>query len=133
MLEHVRSAQPHEACGLLVGIAETVHQVIPVANTMHSAVRFKMDPRAQVEAMMKIEDDGHQLVGIYHSHPKGPAGPSALDRSEAAYPKAAYLIFSPQRGEWECHAFAMLPDGPREIPLFLEGDETPDSRRGFPE
>ena len=127
MLEHVRSSLPQEACGLLAGTAQTVHQVFPIPNAMDSAFRFKMDPRAQVEAMMKMEEDGERLVGIYHSHPKGPAEPSELDRSEAAYPEAAYPIFSPQQGDWECHAFAMLPEGPREIPIFLEDDETPDS------
>jgi proteasome lid subunit RPN8/RPN11 len=126
MLEHVRSAKPNEACGLLAGKADTVHQVIPITNAIHSALRFRMDPRAQVEAMIQMEEDRHQLVGIYHSHPKGPSGPSARDRSEAAYPEAAYLIFSPRRGEWECHAFTMLPEGPGEIPIFLVGDETPD-------
>jgi proteasome lid subunit RPN8/RPN11 len=127
MLAHVRSSQPQEACGLLSGIADKVHQVIPIANAEESAFRFKMDPRAQVEAMIKMEETGQQLVGIYHSHPKGPAGPSELDRSEAAYPEAAYLIFSPWRGEWRCQAFAMHPDAPTEIPIILDDDETPDS------
>ena len=77
--------------------------------------------------MIKITEDGQELVGIYHSHPDGPPEPSALDRMEAAYPDAAYLIFSRSQGEWKCRAFAMHPDGPIEIPIFLEEDETPDS------
>ncbi len=120
MLAHVRRCTPEEACGLLGGEADKVHCVLPISNIARSPERFRMDPLQQVEALMHIDEWGDQLVGIYHSHPSGPATPSELDIKEAAYPEAAYLIWSKSGEEWQCRAFFMLPEGSREIPIHLE-------------
>jgi len=120
MLAHVRRCTPEEACGLLGGEADKAHYVLPINNIARSPERFRMDPLQQVEALMQIDERGDQLVGIYHSHPSGPATPSELDIKEAAYPEAAYLIWSKLGEEWQCRAFIMLLEGPREIPIHLE-------------
>ena len=119
MLEHVRRCAPEEACGLLGGKGDKVIWVYPISNIARSPERFRMDPLQQVEALMQI-DEGGELVGIYHSHPSGPTTPSELDIKEAAYPEAAYLVWAKQDEEWQCRAFFMLPEGPREIQIHLE-------------
>jgi proteasome lid subunit RPN8/RPN11 len=53
-----------------------------------------MEPLAQVRAMIAIESEGLELVGIYHSHPTGPASPSPSDVAQAWYPDAAQIIIS---------------------------------------
>ena len=79
-----------------------------------------MDPRQQVEGLLHLEREDFELVGIYHSHPCGPASPSESDVKEAAYYEAAFLIWSKSDGDWQCNAFALLPGEVREIPILIE-------------
>jgi len=46
--------------------------------------------------MREIRGAGLELLGIYHSHPRGDNVPSARDIERAYYPDAAYFIISPQ-------------------------------------
>lgn len=122
MLDDVRRALPNEACGLLAGVGEEVRLVLPVRNEAASPVRFRMDPREQLAAFRRIEEEGLQLLGIYHSHPTGPDHLSPTDLAEAAYPEAAYLVWYPAPEGWRCRAFRLDGPRPEEIPLLLEGD-----------
>jgi proteasome lid subunit RPN8/RPN11 len=119
MLEHVRACLPEEACGLLAGDDERVHEVLPVRNSAQSPVRFRMDPQEQIDKLFWMEEQGLSLVGIYHSHPTGPYQPSQTDLREAAYPDAAYLVWSRIRMEWDCRAFMLRPEGPKEIEIQI--------------
>jgi proteasome lid subunit RPN8/RPN11 len=121
MLTHVSDSLPEEACGLLSGKGERVSKVLTVDNIDRSPYHFTMDPHQQVEALLSIEENDEELIGIYHSHPLGPASVSQRDVKQAAYPEAAILIWFKLENEWHCRAFAMLPDGPREIPILIEG------------
>lgn len=118
MSDHVRQLEREEVCGLLGGDGNIVELVIPVENILHSPTRFRMEPRAQLRAMQAIDDAGLSLIGIYHSHPHGPPGLSSQDLREAAYPEAAYLIWSPAEDSWICRGFRLEQDGPRAIPLL---------------
>ena len=120
MQEHVSAQAPLEACGLIGGRDGRAQIVIPVTNVAGSAVRFRMDPQEQVQAMLRIEDSGLSLIGIYHSHPSGPPGPSATDFREAAYPEAAYLIWFPDDDQWACRAYDLLENPGQEIQIRLE-------------
>lgn len=118
MLDHVRGSQAEEVCGLLSGIGSDVEQVIPVENVLHSPAAYRMEEGAQVKALFSIEAAGLALVGIYHSHLSGPPRLSSQDLREAAYPEAAYLIWSPEDGNWGCRAFRLEQGGPKEIPIL---------------
>ena len=100
---------PEEACGMLAGRFEQdcAHSlaVLPAANTLHSPVKYQIDPMEQYKAFIWIESQEMELVGIYHSHPHGPTSPSRSDIAESYYPGVAYLIWSAGSGEWECRAF----------------------------
>jgi proteasome lid subunit RPN8/RPN11 len=117
MLDHVRSRHTEETCGLLAGVGNKVEWVIPVENVLRSPYRYRMEPRAQVKAIQAIEDSGLSLVGIYHSHPEGPGGLSSRDLREAAYPEAAYLVWSFTGFDWECRAFRLEGEQAREVPI----------------
>ena len=64
MRQHVTEQAPFEACGLLVGKKDSVETVLKVRNVIQSPVRFRMDPQEQYNALMWIEDNGFDLVGI---------------------------------------------------------------------
>jgi len=71
--------------------------VIPVVNSAASPLRFEMDPQGQYNALKAIEDDGKEMLAIYHSHTKSAAYPSQTDVNQAVnWPDAIYLIVSLQ-------------------------------------
>jgi proteasome lid subunit RPN8/RPN11 len=116
MRAHVESCLPLEACGLLAGHGDYVSEVIPITNQAHSTTVFRMNPLEQVRAFDRMERDGLDLIGIFHSHPAAtddvaaPAvAPSATDIAEAAYP-AVQVVWSRPHREWEAHAF-WIEDG----------------------
>lgn len=103
--QHVEDLAPEEACGLLAGSATQVLKSYPVTNILHSPVRYRMDPAEQLKVFLEIEQNGWELVGIYHSHPMGPDHPSLTDLQEAYYPDVVFLILFPDAGTWRGRAF----------------------------
>jgi proteasome lid subunit RPN8/RPN11 len=114
IVEHARSQQPREVCGLLAGTDERVVQVLPLENAAADPVHhFRIDDRALVEAVYGIEAQGLSLLGIYHSHPSGDPIPSTVDIREAAYPDCAYVIAglrgSPRLAAWNIRDHVVTP------------------------
>jgi proteasome lid subunit RPN8/RPN11 len=95
IFEHTQAEAPNEACGLLVGLERRVTKVLPAANVASSPrVEYLMDPHDQIRHFQVIEDQGLELLGIYHSHPSSPAYPSPTDLFMAYYPEVVYAIVS---------------------------------------
>jgi len=115
---------PEEACGLLAG---TINRdsyktvcVIPTTNILHSPVGYRLDPQEQLDAFNQMEGRGWELVGIYHSHPKGPEEPSPTDITEAYYPEAVYLIWCGRTGDWTCRGFLIQKEMVQEISVMVK-------------
>lgn len=85
LLREAKRALPDEACGLLLGSARRIEQVVPTPN-VHPAprTRFEIDPQALVDAHRAAREGGPHIVGYYHSHPHGRAEPSEIDRAQAS-------------------------------------------------
>ena len=85
MRAHAAAALPHEACGVLLGEGERITEARPAAN-VHPApeTHFEIDPQALIDAHRAARVGGPQVIGYYHSHPRGPAQPSATDRASAS-------------------------------------------------
>jgi len=97
MVAHAREDLPNECCGMVGGADGEARVVIPVVNSAASPLRFEMDPQGQYNALRAIEDDGDELLGIYHSHTKSAAYPSQTDVNQAvSWPDAIWLIVSLQ-------------------------------------
>jgi proteasome lid subunit RPN8/RPN11 len=94
MLKQLRRSLPLEDCGLMAGIDNYVERIYPIANKLASPYAYEMEPLELLEAIMDLEDDGLDLLAIYHSHPNGPEVPSAIDIAQAHYPESAYIIVS---------------------------------------
>lgn len=85
MLDKATRAFPNEACGLLLGRNGRIEQVQPAANVHPTPqTHFEIDPKALVDAHRAARQGGPEVLGYYHSHPSGPAAPSAADRAMAA-------------------------------------------------
>jgi proteasome lid subunit RPN8/RPN11 len=89
MLAQARERYPFEACGVLVGVAQSqarVQRVVPVVNREQEQprVRYQIAPEDLIRIQREARDRGEEIVGYYHSHPDHPARPSETDRRIAA-------------------------------------------------
>jgi len=95
MVAHAREDLPNECCGMIGGRDGEASEVVRVANSAASPLRYEMDPQEQYDALKSIEADGGELLGIYHSHTKSAAYPSQTDVNQAvAWPEQVYVIVS---------------------------------------
>jgi proteasome lid subunit RPN8/RPN11 len=104
MVAHVNLHTPTEACGLLAGLNSKVESVLEVTNQAQSAVRFVMDPIEQLKAFEWIENNGLELIGIFHSHPVGPETVSPADIAEASY-AVVHVILTQVEDAWSARGF----------------------------
>jgi proteasome lid subunit RPN8/RPN11 len=124
MLDEVKKLAMEEACGLVAGVNQTSQAVYPVTNILHSPVRYRMDPESQLAHFNQIDENGWQLLAIYHSHLQGPQSPSRMDVAEAAYPGVIHLIWSSSVGEWQCHGYLIENGEITEVPVnVLDPDQ----------
>lgn len=89
-----REAAPAECCGLLGGNGDRVGSIFPLRNVAQNPkVAYEAAPEDLFAAQRQMRENGEQLLGIYHSHPRSedPA-PSETDVRLAYYPQAVYFI-----------------------------------------
>lgn len=96
---HALKNFPRECCGLLFGkFGEStveVEEVVEAENVLESSVAFEVDSEFVFKAIDHAEKHGHDLVGIYHSHPNIAAYVSARDSELMKFwPKVVWLISS---------------------------------------
>jgi proteasome lid subunit RPN8/RPN11 len=118
ILAHARECAPQECCGLIAGRHGSGRRVIRMQNALDSHTAYAMDPAELVSALRSLRDSGEELAAIYHSHPRGPAEPSARDIREAHYPEAAYVIVSLEPAETPVtRAFRIIEGRAYEVEL----------------
>ena len=129
MRTHVAGCLPFEACGLLAGKIDTVHEVLAITNQLRSPTRFRMEPAEQVRAFGVLEAKGLELLGIFHSHPAAPGTAdasrgqlSATDIAEAAYP-VTQVLWSRAKGPWEATGYWIEDQHVLEVALAVRGIE----------
>ena len=118
MFDYVQLHAPLESCGLLAGQNERVETVMFVRNQAQSPTRFVMDPYEQLQAFERIESEGLDLLGIFHSHPAGPETVSTTDIAEAAY-EVVHLIWSRSGQRWQARGFWIEEGRATEVSLQI--------------
>jgi predicted GIY-YIG superfamily endonuclease/proteasome lid subunit RPN8/RPN11 len=98
---HAAREHPNECCGLLLGEGGRITSIQPAAN-VHPAPKahFEIDPAALIAAHREARNGGPQVIGYYHSHPSGPAAPSATDRALAAGDGLVWAIIAAGAISW---------------------------------
>jgi proteasome lid subunit RPN8/RPN11 len=118
MLEHGLATFPNEACGLLAGKEGRPVRFFPMTNADASPVTYRLDPKEQLRVFEEIEEQGWDLLAIFHTHTHSEAYPSETDRRQAFYPEAAYLVMSlADRANPVLRAFRISEDGVTEEEL----------------
>lgn len=82
-----RAALPNEACGLIGGKKTSTEyeavSVHSVKNAASSPTVFALDGQGMIDAETRIDDAGHELLAVWHSHPTTAAVPSQVDLADA--------------------------------------------------
>lgn len=100
IIAHSRDEDPNECCGLLGGRDGAIGTVHRARNAEQSPLRYSVHPTDQLRIMERIEADGEELLGIYHSHTRSEAYPSQTDVNLAElWPDPLYLICSLEDAE----------------------------------
>jgi len=95
IIAHAREQEPDECCGLLAGKNGLAEKLYRITNSEHSPTRYFMEPQELYDALKDMDDEnGLDLLAIYHSHPRSQAYPSATDVKLATWPEATYIIVS---------------------------------------
>ncbi len=110
-----------EVCGLVASRGDRPEEMYPVTNVAGQPGKlFRMEPKELIDSMRRIRERGEELFAIYHSHPHGPATPSATDLREAEYPDALYLIVSlGTEGVLEMRGYRLNGESAREVALEI--------------
>lgn len=114
IIDLAEAAYPRECCGLLVGTADDPFQakkhggqtwritrVEPSDNLAPDDRndRFEIDPRVRLRLQKELRGATESLIGVYHSHPDGPAQPSVTDLENAWEPELIWLITAVVAGQ----------------------------------
>lgn len=118
IIEHSREGKPEEICGIVRGRELTAQEVIRGNNIAEERIEnYTVDPQTLL-LQFRFEEDGDEMMGIYHSHPVSVAYPSATDAWNAHYPDSIYFICSLEFDDAPViRAFRMLTH-------FIEADLT---------
>lgn len=113
---HAAEAAPEECCGVLIGRFSAsggcrVVRSLAAENVWpgERSERYEIPPERLLEAMKSARAGGLEVVGYYHSHPRGEARPSRFDR-ERAWPGLSYLILAPRAGT-PVRSWRLVADG----------------------
>ena len=124
LVQHARAGYPNEACGIVAGDGLAGDGGRPVRfhalrNAAASPSRYLIDPEEQLRVMLRIEDAGEEVWGIFHSHVRSPAEPSPTDIGLAFYPDALYLICSLAGDQPVVRAWTIRGGETAEVPLEI--------------
>jgi proteasome lid subunit RPN8/RPN11 len=96
--EHAEKAYPKECCGILLGVQEKTRRIVyEIYRARNAALQprthFVLPSDTILEAELRAEVKGLEIVGFYHSHPDSD---SCLSEEDQAYvmPGMSYPVIS---------------------------------------
>ena len=119
MLAQAYDAYPLEACGLLVGTGSHVHRFVPCTNEAQSARVYTIPGKELLRAEMAAEDDGLEIIGVFHSHTHSEPYPSPTDIAQAPDPGWQYVIVSLKREAPEARSYRIVDGAVSDVPISV--------------
>ena len=119
MIAHAYGGYPLEACGLLVGKGQRVHRFVPTTNETASARVYAIPGKEMLRAEMAAEDDGLEIIGVFHSHTHSEPYPSPTDVAQAPDPNWHYVIVSLKREAPETRSYRIAGGEIAEEPVAV--------------
>lgn len=88
-------ALPNEGCGLLLGHSGgVVTEVVASPNVAASAKVYEIDSKVLLRTYRRADDEGVEVLGVFHSHTHSEAFPSPTDIAQAPDPEWHYVLVS---------------------------------------
>lgn len=136
IVTHAREGKPQEVCGILRGQGGRAFNQVRGRNVAPDPIKDYVIDSQTLLRQFDFEEEGDEMVAIYHSHPVSPAYPSASDAWNAHYPDLAYVICSLEEDETpEVRAFRMtdydVALNVEEVRVALDLDETRPGRFAY--
>ncbi len=107
--EEVKRAYPVEACALLFGCTKddeiVVEEVMIMSNENGSNISFMIDPELFYVVYKRMEEEGREYVGVFHSHPARSSPSTADERAMRLWPNVVWLIYSTLDGSFSAYVF----------------------------
>jgi proteasome lid subunit RPN8/RPN11 len=127
IVAHCFDGLPDEACGLLGGPLTPeneptgeVTSVFPCRNADASARTYRIDSKDHFAAMRRAEDDGGELIGVWHSHTHTDAYPSDTDVRQAFEPGWIYVLVSLKHPEPVTRAYRIRDAVITEVEVLVD-------------
>lgn len=127
MVTHCLEGRPNEACGILASSGGAIVEVFPMTNASASPVRYSLEPKEQFAVYKRLDDEGWELGGVYHSHTHTEPIPSPTDIRFASE-DVPYLIVSltpdpPEVKAWRIQKVYWTDDTGEvsEVPVTVTG------------
>ena len=119
MIGNAYDGYPLEACGLLVGEGFQVHRFVACTNEAASARIYTIPGKELLRAEMAAENDGLEIIGVFHSHTHSEPYPSPTDVAQAPDPGWFYVIVSLKRDAPEPRCYRIVDEAIAEVPISI--------------
>ena len=120
MIGHAYNGYPLEACSLLVGRGERVQRFVACTNESASARIYSIPAKELLRAERGAEDDGLEIIGVFHSHTHTEPYPSPTDVDQAPDPDWHYVIVSLKRDAPETRSYRIAAGAISEERVAVE-------------
>jgi [CysO sulfur-carrier protein]-S-L-cysteine hydrolase len=121
MVSHAREEAPNECCGMVATSGEEAVAVLRAVNTEASPLRFVIDSREQLQLLTDIEDAGHEMGAIYHSHTRTAPEPSQTDITFArGWPGVVWIIVGLEGAEADVRGWLIQDGSVSQTELVVE-------------
>jgi [CysO sulfur-carrier protein]-S-L-cysteine hydrolase len=99
-----KDALPNESCAFLLGLNDKVVKILPMRNIDESPVTFSIEPAELLHAYNLAENEGVEVIGIFHSHPARP-WPSSTDIKFMEINPVIWLIYSTTQSQLKAFVY----------------------------
>ena len=104
-------ALPNEGCGILLGNSDgVVSEVVASVNVADSAKVYEVDSRVLLKTYRRADDEGLEVLGVFHSHTHSEAYPSPTDIRQAPDPLWHYVVISLREAVAEVRSYRIVDE-----------------------
>lgn len=118
LLDHTCKEEPNEACAILYGNniegENKVKEIWLTKNDTPSPIEFTLSAEQTWEMEQKRKELNLEIIGIFHSHPKGEAFPSSTDKKFMENNPYVWIIYSGVNKDFRAY---LLESKIKEIPI----------------
>jgi proteasome lid subunit RPN8/RPN11 len=121
IIAHARAEAPNECCGMIAASDGRALVVYRATNQAASPLRYEIGPTEQLAIQQQIDQAGHELGAIYHSHTRSAPYPSQTDINLAFHPDSIYVIVGLADGnEPDVRAYTIIDGKVAEASLIID-------------